>query len=94
LSDCPPSGTCTATRLVEITPLQEIFEDRITQLDLRLTKVFRFGGARVQGMADVYNIFNAAAATGVSTRYAGPFWLFPYQIMGGRLFKFGATFDW
>jgi hypothetical protein len=45
-------------------------------------------------MADVYNIFNAAAATGVSTRYAGPFWLFPYQIMGGRLFKFGAQFDW
>jgi hypothetical protein len=94
LSDCPASGACTATRIVEVVPFQTIFEDRITQLDLRLTKIFRFGRARVRGMADVYNVFNAAAATGVATRYAGPFWLFPYQIMGGRLFKFGAQFDW
>jgi hypothetical protein len=94
LSNCPPSGACPATRIVEIVPLQTIFEDRITQVDLRLTKAFRFGGARLQGMADVYNLFNAAAATGVSTRYAGSFWLFPYQIMGGRLFKFGAQINW
>jgi hypothetical protein len=94
LSDCPASGACTATRIVEVVPFQTIFEDRLTQLDLRIAKNLRFGRARVQAMADVYNIFNAAAATGVSTRYAGPFWLFPYQIMGGRLFKFGAQFDW
>jgi hypothetical protein len=94
LADCPASGICTATRIVEVVPFQTIFEDRITQLDLRIAKNLRFGRARVQAMADVYNIFNAAAATGVSTRYAGPFWLFPYQIMGGRLFKFGAQFDW
>jgi len=94
LSDCQTTGACTATRIVEVIPLQTIFEDRITQLDLRIAKNLRFGRARVQAMADVYNIFNAAAVTGVSTRYAGPFWLYPYQIMGGRLFKFGAQFDW
>ena len=97
LSGCPATGACTATRTIDIVPFQEIFEDRITQLDLRLTKVFRWGKARVQGMMDVYNVFNAAAATGVSASYpaaAPAFWLFPYQIMGGRLFKFGAQFDW
>jgi hypothetical protein len=94
LSDCPASGVCTANRTIEVLPFQTQFEDRITQLDLRLTKVFRLGRARAQGMVDVYNVFNAAAATGVATRYAGPFWLFPFQIMGGRLFKFGAQLDW
>jgi hypothetical protein len=97
LSDCPAVGACTATRSIDIVPLQDIFEDRITQLDLRLTKVIRLGHARVQGMAEVYNVFNAAAATGVSPSFpaaAPAFWLFPYQIMGGRLFKFGAQFDW
>jgi hypothetical protein len=97
LSGCPATGVCTATRAIDIIPFQENFEDRITQLDVRLTKVLRFGKARVQGMVDVYNVFNAAAATGVSSAFpaaAPAFWLFPYQIMGGRLFKFGAQFDW
>jgi hypothetical protein len=97
LAACPATGACTATRAVDIIPFQESFEDRITQLDFRLTKVLRFGKARVQGMFDVYNVFNAAAATGVSSAFpaaAPAFWLFPYQIMGGRLFKFGAQFDW
>jgi hypothetical protein len=97
LAACPATGNCTATSTVELLPLQENFEDRITQLDLRLTKVVRLGRARLQGMVDLYNVFNAAAATGVSTSFpaaAPAFWLFPYQIMGGRLFKFGAQFDW
>jgi hypothetical protein len=96
LSGCPATGACTATRAIDIIPFQENFEERITQLDVRLTKVLRFGKARVQGMFDVYNVFNAAAATGVSGAFpaaAPAFWLFPYQIMGGRLFKFGAQFD-
>jgi len=97
LSACPATGACTATRQVDIIPFQENFEDRITQLDVRLTKVLRFGKARVQGMFDIYNVFNAAAATGVAGSFpaaAPQFWLFPYQIMGGRLYKFGAQFDW
>jgi hypothetical protein len=96
LSGCPATGPCTAARSIDIVPFQELFEDRITQVDLRLTKIVRLGRARIQGMAEVYNLFNAAAATGVSASFpaaAPAFWLFPYQIMGGRLFKFGAQFD-
>jgi hypothetical protein len=97
LAACPATGACSATRAIDIIPFQELFEDRITQMDLRLTKVIRLGRARIQGMAEMYNVFNAAAATGVSAAFpaaAPAFWLFPYQIMGGRLFKFGAQFDW
>jgi hypothetical protein len=97
LAGCPATGACTATRTIDIVPFQELFEDRITQLDLRFTKVLRVGPARLQGMFEIYNVSNAAAATGVSTSFpaaAPAFWLFPYQIMGGRLFKFGAQFDW
>ena len=97
LSGCPATGACTATRAIDIIPFQQNFEERITQLDVRFAKVLRFGKARVQGMFDIYNVFNAAAATGVSGAFpaaAPAFWLFPYQIMGGRLYKFGAAFDW
>ena len=55
------------------------FEDRITQLDVRLS----------QGMVDIYNIFNDDALFCVNLRY-GSAYLRPVQVRGARLFKFGA----
>ncbi|MBM3776810.1 MAG: TonB-dependent receptor [Acidimicrobiia bacterium] len=69
-----------------------IFEERLSQFDLRLTKVFSMGRARIQGMFDVYNMFNASTVLGLNTRY-GASWLQPTTILGGRLFKFGAQVD-
>jgi hypothetical protein len=68
------------------------FEDRVNQLDVRLTKTFRFGRTRVQGMFDVYNLFNASAVLTENFTY-GPAWLRPSAILGARLFKFGAQLD-
>ena len=44
-------------------------------------------------MVDIYNITNANTVTGVVNTY-GPAWQRATQVMGGRLFKFGAQVDY
>ena len=41
---------------------------------------------------DIYNLFNSSTILSVNSRY-GPTWLQPTTILGARLFKFGAQFD-
>ena len=69
-----------------------LFEDRLTQLDVRVAKSFRFGGARVRAMADVYNLLNANTVLSSNGRYGGTTspWPLPTAILGARTFKFGA----
>ena len=94
LAACPaPTGPCGAT--VTISSLIEpntMLEDRLNQIDLRITKILRVGRARVQGMFDIYNVLNAGTVLGLNTRY-GPTWLQPTTILGGRLFEFSAQVD-
>ena len=85
----PCNGTVTVAQLIVPNTL---FENRITQLDVRLTKIIRLGRTRVQGMFDVYNLFNANSILSEVTTY-GPTWLRPTAILGGRLFKVGAQVD-
>ena len=69
------------------------FEGRITQLDLRLMKVFHVRTrGRIQAMFDVYNALNANPILALNTTY-GPQWLVPQQILDGRIFKFGGQFE-
>jgi hypothetical protein len=84
-----PNGTAT----IDLVAPGTMYDDRINQIDLRFTKGFRFGRARVQAMADIYNITNANTVTGVVNTY-GAFWQRATQVMGGRLFKFGAQVDY
>jgi hypothetical protein len=68
------------------------FEGRVNQLDLRLTKNFRVGRTRLQGMFDVYNALNASPILSINTRY-GNEWLRPLQILDARLFKLGVQIN-
>jgi hypothetical protein len=86
------SSGARGTALVELIRPGTLFEDRITQLDVRLTRVFRVAGTRVQGMFDIYNAFNANSILQQNTRY-GSAWLTPQVILAARLFKFGAQVD-
>ena len=68
-------------------------EDRLTQIDMRFTKIFRFGGrGRLRGDFDVYNILNSRTILGVNGSY-GPLWLRPTNVMGGRMWKVGGQLD-
>ena len=71
------------------------FEPRLTQLDLRFTKIVNVGGARIRAWFDIYNIFNANDATNMVNNYvSGGLYPAISDIMNGRLFRFGSQFDW
>jgi hypothetical protein len=65
---------------------------RINQLDLRGTKILRFGSRRIQANVDAYNVFN----TNTPVTLFGTFnarWGQPTQVLDGRLVKFSAHID-
>ena len=69
-----------------------MYGDRINQVDLRLAKIFRAGGRRIQGMFDLYNAFDARPFLTVQNRF-GPAWQTPTSALIGRLAKFGVQVD-
>ena len=74
-----------------MTPNTE-YEDRLNQVDFRLTKMIALGKARLRAMVDMYNVFNANTVLAATPAY-GSTWLRPTAILTGRLFKFGAQVD-
>jgi hypothetical protein len=91
----PALGRPLNTATVSIPIMQAFTEygDRIKQLDFRFVKTFRFGGStRLQGIFDLYNAFNSSTVLGVRTTYPTGF-LAPTAILGGRLAKFSAQYD-
>jgi hypothetical protein len=88
-----PAGTASVSLLEPNT----LFEDRLNQLDLRVSKSIRLGRGRVRGNVDLYNVFNSSAVLSLNAFYPGNStvnFLQPSQILGGRLLKFSATFDY
>ena len=63
----------------------------LTQIDLRLGKVLRFGRTRSVVGVDLYNILNSATISGASPAYAT--WLAPSAIVAPRLTKVSLTVD-
>ena len=74
---------------VDLVPPQTLYEDRISQFDVRFSKVFRVGRTRIEGQFDIYNAFNASSILSENGTY-GPSWLRPVQVLDGRIVKFGA----
>jgi hypothetical protein len=89
---CGAAATCTATANVELIEPSTMFEGRIRQLDLRLSKSVRVGRYRVQGNFDAYNALNASPILSMNTRY-GTSWRQPTEILAARTIKLGATFS-
>jgi hypothetical protein len=72
-------------------PFQK-FEDRITQLDLRLAKLFTVGGMKARVEFDVYNALNSNAVLSSIVTY-GPLWTRPTEILQARLARFGLNLN-
>ena len=73
-------------------PPGTIFDDRLSQLDVRFSKKVRVGGAEVRGDFDVYNILNTNYVATENYTY-GRSWRTPTSTLGGRLVKFGVQVD-
>jgi hypothetical protein len=72
-----------------------LLDERINQVDLRLTKGLKIGKTRIQGILELYNALNIRPAQGLLDTYSGTgaTWQFPTALLGGRLLKFGAQID-
>jgi hypothetical protein len=87
------TGNCNQTVDVELIPPNTEFEPRLQQVDLRFSKIFQLGGTRrIRAGIDIYNLFNASNVLNMNLAY-GQGWQDVTQILGGRLVKLGAQFD-
>ena len=77
---------------VPLVPPQTLFENRISRLDLRLSKTFKVDRFRVQVNLDAYNALNANSVRSVISNY-GARWQTPSQILDPRLIQVGGQFS-
>jgi hypothetical protein len=83
------SGSANNVTIPNIIQPFTMFEGRINQLDIRVTKAVTVGRTRLQGMLDVFNVLNASPILAINTQY-GPAWQRPQQILDARLFRLGV----
>jgi len=84
------SGGTTVT--IPLATPYSLYGPRINQIDLRGTKIFRFGTTRLQANVDAYNLFNTNTPVTLFGTYNAR-WGQPTQVLDGRLVKFSAQFD-
>ena len=92
LGACGVAATCTATAAIELIEPNTLLENRIRQVDFRLSKSVRVGRYRVQGNFDAYNALNASPILSINNRY-GTSWRQPTEILAARTIKLGAVFS-
>ena len=72
------------------------FGDRLNQLDLRFSKIFRLGKSSLDANFDIYNSFNSDAVLTETAGYSGTnggAWLLPTSVLQARIIKFGVRWD-
>jgi len=88
----PPRAGCTSTVTVPLYANGTDYDERRTQLDLRLSRIFNFGSrTQLQANVDVYNVLNSNAILTVNNTY-GPQWRNVQSIMSARLVEFSGQF--
>ena len=92
LASCGSTNPCGANVNVELIQPGTRYEDRLQQFDLRFSRLFKLERVTLRGNFDIYNVFNGSSILSENAGY-GINWLTPYEIMGGRLFKFSTQFE-
>jgi hypothetical protein len=80
------SGGSATIALIEPNTL---YGGRLNQIDLRFARIFHYGRYRLQGMVDIYNVFNRSPVLAYNTTF-GTEWLRPTDVLQGRLVKIGG----
>jgi len=86
------AGARGTAQVALIAPSSLYVEDRLNQLNLSFTRLFRFGGNRLQPRIELANALNAATINTLNTTW-GPQWNYARGILAPRLIKFGVQFD-
>jgi hypothetical protein len=96
LGRLPAGATAAQNTTLDLLAPSELYPlERRTEVDVRIAKILRFGGSRLDLGVDLYNLFNASTATAYQQTYVqtnnGADYLFPTAILGPRLARFNAT---
>ncbi len=96
LGRLPAGASAAQNTTVNLLAPSELYPlDRRTEIDIRLAKILRFGGSRLDVGVDLYNLFNANTTTTYQQTYlytnSGATWLDPTAILAPRLLRFNAT---
>jgi hypothetical protein len=87
----PLSGSA-ANVSVNVLEPGELYGDRITQVDLRIAKLLRFGRTRANVGIDVYNVMNSNVPLSYVNTF-GATWMNPASILDARFAKVSAQID-
>lgn len=105
-ADCPapcpagqvvmPTGVFGQTSLIMyLEPARATFVERITQLDFKVSRTFKFGRFSVLPVLEVFNVTNSDAIISyVTTNALAATYLAPNSIMQGRMYGVGTTIRW
>ena len=89
----PSLGRAPTFRSINLVQPGTLYGDRLHQVDFRVSKIFRVDQARLQGIVDVYNLFNTNPVLRQNDTFGGS-WQNPITILTGRLMKFAFQLDW
>jgi hypothetical protein len=70
-----------------------MYNERANQVDLRFSKLFRFGRTRATVNLDLYNALNGNPVLAQNNTYTTAAWLRPTRILDARLFKISGQLD-
>jgi Carboxypeptidase regulatory-like domain len=93
-----PSGGVANVSVNVVTP-GSLYGDRVNELDLRFSKILRFGGTRTKISLDLYNALNANPALTYNQTFnpavttGSGAWLTPTSVLAARVAKIGASID-
>ena len=85
----PLTGAANAT--VNLVAPNTMYGDRVNAVDMRVSKILRFGRTRSVVSLDVYNVFNRNPVQVYNFNYAS--WLRPERTLQARFIKIGGQFD-
>src|SRR4030095_5408972 len=81
--------------IMYLEPARATFVERITQLDFKVSRTFRFGRVSVLPVFEIFNVNTAAAIISyVTTNALAATYLAPNSIMQGRMYGLGVTTRW
>jgi hypothetical protein len=91
-------GSGPNARVFNIVEAGDVFVERMRQLDLRMSKLFRMGTTRTSVNFDFFNVLNSNAVINENITYGvvgqnTTAWRTPQLILLPRIFKLSAQFD-
>ncbi|MBI4521405.1 MAG: TonB-dependent receptor [Gemmatimonadetes bacterium] len=99
LGRLPANALATGTTTVNLLKPGELYTlQRVSLVDMRFAKIFRFAGRRADVGIDLYNLFNSNVTTAYQQTYEfrtnGAAWLTPTGIAAPRLARFHVTLNY